>query len=123
MIAFAVALAGAVGTLLRHGVDVSLRRRWPDRRTAPILLVNVTGSMVLGLLTGLVLFHGVPNAVLTVAGVGLCGSYTTFSTATYESFALVRDGRYGAAAAHLTATVGGTTLAAALGLLVAAFGG
>jgi CrcB protein len=120
VIVLAVALAGAMGTLLRYVVDQAVRRRWPRRSTAPILLVNVTGSLLLGLLTGLAMFHGVPGAVLTVAGVGFCGSYTTFSTATYETFALLRASRYGAAASHLTATVGGSTLAAAAGLLLAA---
>jgi fluoride ion exporter CrcB/FEX len=48
--------------------------------------INVTGSFVLGVLAGAVLFHGQPSAWQTVLGTGFCGGYTTFSTASFEPF-------------------------------------
>lgn len=119
MIVLAVAAAGAAGTLARYWLDQALRRRWPPPSTAPILLVNVTGSLVLGVLTGLVVVHVAPGSLLAVAGTGFCGSYTTFSTACWETVGLVRSQRWGAAAGHLAATVGASTAAAATGLLAA----
>ncbi len=118
MIVLAVALAGAAGALARYGVDTGLRRRWPGPSTLPILLVNASGSLLLGVLTGLVVAHGAPGALLTVGGIGFCGSYTTFSTASVETVGLLRRGRRLAAAGHLAGTVGATTLAAAAGLLL-----
>lgn len=113
MIVLGVALAGAVGALARYGVDTGLRRWWPA--PLPILLVNVTGSALLGLLTGL-LVAGSP--ALVVLGTGFCGSYTTFSTACWETVGLLRAGRRRAAAAHLLGTVAATGLAASAGLLI-----
>ncbi len=118
MIVLAVAAAGAVGALARYGVDQGLRRRWPAPSVLPILLVNATGSLLLGVLTGLALAHAAPGALLTVAGTGFCGSYTTFSTACWETVGLLRGRRWGRAGAHLAATVGATTAAAAVGLLL-----
>ena len=119
MIVLAVAAAGVAGTLLRYGVDVALRRRRPRWPTGPILLVNVSGSLLLGLLTGLVAVHSAPHAVLAVAGTGFCGSYTTFSTSVMETLALARRRRFAAAAAHAGSTLIASTLAAAAGLLLA----
>ncbi|WP_432563732.1 fluoride efflux transporter FluC [Kineococcus sp. SYSU DK003] len=118
MIFVALAAAGAAGTLTRFGLDTALRRRWPDRPRLPILLVNVTGSLLLGLIVGLVTTHGVPSAVRTVAGTGFCASYTTFSTAVWETLGLLRERRWAAAVGHGLLTLVGTALAAALGLAV-----
>ncbi|MCI2240692.1 CrcB family protein [Paenibacillus sp. TRM 82003] len=118
MTLLALALAAAAGALARHGVDGALKRRRPQRPTAAVLTVNVTGSLLLGLLTGLVVAHGAPGSLLTVLGTGFCGSYTTFSTACFETVGLLRRGRTGAAAAHAATTVVATTAAAALGLAV-----
>ncbi len=52
------------------------------------LVINVTGSFVLGLLTGSALHHGVSATWLTVVGTGLIGAYTTFSTFTFDTVRL-----------------------------------
>ncbi|WP_432482105.1 fluoride efflux transporter FluC [Kineococcus esterisolvens] len=118
MTLLALAVAAAAGALARYGVDGALKRRWPHRPTRAILVVNVTGSLLLGLLTGLVLAHGAPGPLGTVLGTGFCGSYTTFSTACFETLGLLRQGRPAAAVAHAGATIVASTLAAAAGLAV-----
>ena len=47
---------------------------------------------MLGLLAGLAAHHGVPSDVVTVAGTGLLGAYTTFSTFTFDTVALAEHG-------------------------------
>ena len=42
-------------------------------------LINVSGSFVLGLLSGLVRYHAFPTNAELVLGTGFCGAYTTFS--------------------------------------------
>lgn len=116
MILFALAAAGAAGTLTRFGLDTALRRRWPDRPRLPILLVNITGSLLLGLIVGLVSAHGAPSAVRTVAGTGFCASYTTFSTAVWETLGLLRERRWAAAVGHGLLTLVATSGTAGLGL-------
>ena len=55
------------------------------------LAINVTGSFLLGVVTGLGLDHGFPRTARIVLGVGFCGAYTTFSTFTYETVELLEE--------------------------------
>jgi fluoride exporter len=73
--------------LIHH---IGLRR--PDPLPLGTLLVNASGSLVLGVLTGLSLYHGLGSHVLALVGVGLCGGYTTWSTASWESVHLRHTG-------------------------------
>lgn len=114
-----IALAGGVGAALRLLVDGGVRAALPAR-SAPLatLVVNVTGSFLLGLLTGLAASAGLPQPWLLVLGGGLLGGYTTFSTACAEAVRLLLDRRR---ASGLGLAVGGlvaTVAAALLGLVV-----
>jgi fluoride exporter len=91
-LALLVAAAGAVGAVLRALVIHHVTRRHPDPLPIGTMLVNASGSLLLGFLTGLALYHGFGPHDLDVAGVGLCGGYTTWSTASWESIHLIRDG-------------------------------
>ena len=73
MIAVWVALAGSAGAVMRFVVDSALRARSGSSLPWPTVLINVTGSLLLGILAGAVLFHDAPTAMLTIAGVGFCG--------------------------------------------------
>ncbi|MEV4421469.1 fluoride efflux transporter CrcB [Patulibacter sp. NPDC049589] len=72
-----VAVAGGAGSVLRLLVDEAVRARRPGGDLPlGILVVNVSGALVLGLLAGLALDH---DASLLL-GTALVGAYTTFST-------------------------------------------
>ena len=114
-----VGLAGSLGAVARFVVDGSVRARIDSRLPVGTLLINTTGSLLLGILTGLVLFHGAPSTLTLVAGTGFCGGYTTFSTASFETVRLLQIGEYRAAGANLAATVAGTLAAAGAGLALA----
>jgi CrcB protein len=111
-------VAGAVGALLRYEVELAVRRRTGGAFPFGTLLINVTGSFLLGVLAGLLVHRGVSSGVVTVAGTGLLGAYTTFSTFSVDTVGLVERGRGRAAAANLGASVVLGLGAAALGLLV-----
>ncbi|EYR61834.1 chromosome condensation protein CrcB [Actinotalea ferrariae CF5-4] len=119
-----VALAGGLGAAARLVVDGMVRTRWP--RTFPVatLVVNVTGSAVLGLLLGGHLAGVVPTPVLLVAGVGFCGGYTTFSTAMVETVRLAQDGDAARAVGNVLASFALclAVAAAATALAAAAWG-
>jgi len=121
VIALAVALAGGLGAVARFVVDGAVQRH--NRLSVPLgtLLINVTGSLLLGALTGLVLFHGSPSELQTVAGTGFCGGYTTFSTASVEAARLLRTERRWAAVAHAGGTLLASVAAAGLGLWAASW--
>jgi fluoride exporter len=83
-----VALLGGVGALLRFAVDGAIAERARSELPWGTLAVNVSGSLVLGLLAGLTL-HG---DALLLAGTAALGSYTTFSTWMLETHRLGEDG-------------------------------
>lgn len=112
----AVALAGGVGAAARLLVDGVVRARVPASFPVGIMLVNVTGSLLLGLITGLALGGLVAPAWQLILGGGLMGGYTTFSTASYETVRFVQDGRYLAALTNGLGMLVAAVLAAGLGL-------
>lgn len=114
-----VALAGSVGACARFVIDGTIRPRVNARVPIGTLLINISGSLLLGILTGLVVFHHASSALTLVAGTGFCGGFTTFSTASFETVRLLQQGELGAASTNLAATVAGTVLAAGLGMAVA----
>ncbi|HEX3981903.1 MAG TPA: fluoride efflux transporter CrcB [Acidimicrobiales bacterium] len=116
MIVLGVAVAGACGAVLRYLVDHVVQRRFDAGFPLGILVVNLSGSLVLGFLTGSAVHHGVSPTWLTVAGTGLIGAYTTFSTFTFDSVLLAEDRRWGAAALNVGISLGLGLGAAALGL-------
>ena len=72
------------------------------------LLINVSGSVVLGLVAAAYLGHPDParrNWYLLL-GTGFCGGFTTFSTFSYETLKLMQDDRPASAAAYVLASVG-----------------
>src|SRR5690606_33851514 len=81
-----------------------------------ILVVNVTGAFLLGLLTGLGLL--LAPSWLAIAGVGLLGGFTTFSTVSVESVLLAQRGRRDWAWINLIGTLGAAVVAASIGLML-----
>ena len=112
--------ASATGATLRYLVDGAIAGRTDGVFPWGTFVVNVSGSLVLGLLTGLALYHGFPDRPRLVLGTGLCGAYTTFSTHTFETVRLVEEGVLAAAARNVVATLVAGLAAAALGLTLAA---
>jgi CrcB protein len=79
------------------------------------LVVNASGSLLLGLLAGVAL----SGDALVLAGTATLGSYTTFSTWMLETHLLAADGRRGAAALNVLVSVAIGIGAVALGRLIA----
>ena len=117
-VAAAVVAAGGVGAATRLVVDGALRTRRSAQFPWATLAINVSGSFVLGVLTGLVLHRHTGADLRLVAGTGFCGGYTTFSTASFETVRLAQRGRIAAAAGYALGTAAVTVAAASLGLIV-----
>ncbi|WP_342781345.1 fluoride efflux transporter CrcB [Actinotalea subterranea] len=86
----AVALGGGLGASARFVVDGLVRTRWSGVLPLATVLINVTGSLAIGLLGGAAAFHGLGPTWLVVSTTGFCGGYTTFSTAMVETVRLVQ---------------------------------
>lgn len=120
-IAALAALAGGLGAVARFVVDALVNRRLPNSPLpAGTLSINISGSFLLGLLTGLAARHsGLPPALTNIAGAGFCGGYTTFSTASLEVVRLWDTDGPPPGILYAVTTLTGSLLGAALGLLAA----
>ncbi len=114
----AVAAAGGLGAATRLVLDGVVRSRISSSFPVGTLLINVTGSLLLGFLTGLTLGHLLPVEWQAILGAGFLGGYTTFSTASYETVRLIQDRRPGAALLHGLGMLASSGAAAAVGLWV-----
>ena len=118
----ALVVAGAAGSSVRYLVDIAITERTRSALPWGTMAINVTGSFVLGVVTGLALYHGFPKEVRVVLGVGFCGAYTTFSTFTFETVRLLEEGEPAEALVNVAGTFLAAALAAAAGLALAAIG-
>jgi len=111
-----VTIAAGLGAVARYVADATVEHRTRGVFPAGTLVVNLSGSFLLGLVTGLALHHGLDSRVTTVIGAGFAGGYTTFSTWAWESLALAEDGVVGAAIVNVVGSVVAGLAAAAAGL-------
>lgn len=120
-----VAAGGAVGACLRFGVAEALTAK-PHGFPVATFLTNLAGAFILGALLELLGRLGVDRggrrAARLLAGIGVLGAFTTYSTLAIEVTLLGRDGQVGTAALYAVVSAAAGFVAAALGIAVAAFG-
>src|SRR5262245_50997356 len=110
-----IAIGGAAGALARFTVDSWVGARSTGPFPFGTLLVNVSGSFVLGVLFALVTERAVlPADVRAPLMIGFIGAYTTFSTWMLETWRLVEIGAY----AHAALNLGGSVVLGATALLL-----
>ena len=118
-----ICVAGGVGAALRLMLDGLIRAQIKSTYPVGTTVINLTGSFLLGLLTGLATSQMVPHQWQLIIGTGLLGGYTTFSTASFETVRLIEDRRYVAAGLNglgmllICTTTAATGFAAALLLI------
>ena len=110
----AVILIGGAGSVARFLVDGLVASASSRDFPFGTLAVNVSGAMILGLVTGLALGHD--QALL--AGTAAVGSYTTFSTWMFETDRLAEERQFRRAAANVIVSLVLGVAAAALGRLI-----
>jgi CrcB protein len=120
ILALLVGLAAALGAVCRYVLDLLVQHRHDQAFPWGTFVINVSGSLLLGLVTGWSLHAGLPRVPTTVLGVGLLGGYTTWSTYLWETFALAESGDRGQAALNLVGSLAAGLVAAAAGLGLAA---
>src|SRR5687768_6678422 len=113
---FAIALGGAVGSVLRYGIGSVLQQRVGAGFPVGTFVVNVTGSLLLGFLVRYLLATPASPELRAALTIGLCGGYTTFSTFSLETLRLLEEGNWGRAGFYVVASVALSLLATAAGL-------
>ena len=111
-----VFLGGGVGSVLRYLVGL-----WIGSAAFPwaTFAVNALGSLAIGLFGGWAARFGWGEALRLSLTVGLCGGFTTFSTFSKESLALIEGGSYGLFTLYAAGSVSLGIAATALGLWLA----
>jgi CrcB protein len=113
-IAFGSALGGAARYLFGGWIQDRAGAGFP----VGTLVINVTGSFLLGLLYR----YAADSAAITpevraMLTIGICGGYTTFSTFSYETVRLLEEGEFGRAGLYIAMSILLSVAAAFLGLM------
>ncbi len=120
VIAAVVGILGGLGAVARYLADGAVQDRTSGSMPLGTLAVNVTGSFVLGVVTGALWYHGLGTRWHSVLGIGLCGGFTTWSTASWETVQLATTaGRRWQATVYALGGLGAALLAAAAGIALA----
>lgn len=124
MIWVLVAVGGGIGAVARHALNGAVHR-WAVGAVFPhgIFLINVLGSAIIGLIAGLLASSRIHMGleVRTFVIVGILGGFTTFSSFSLDTLALIRDGHGLLAAWNVAGQVGLSLLAVGIGFRVGSF--
>lgn len=96
-----VALGAALGAPLRYLTDRAVQGRHDTVFPWGTLTVNISGSTLLGFITGL----ATNPAITALVGIGFCGALTTYSTFSYETLRLAQERAQFFALANVTASI------------------
>ena len=101
-----VALGAAAGGVARYALTGLLQQRAGPGFPVATLVINISGSLLLGFLMRYALASGAVSPELrALLTTGFCGGYTTFSTFSYETILLLEDGEYGRAGLYILLSV------------------
>ena len=89
----AVAIAGGLGATGRLVLDGVIRARCSSEMPCGTVIINLSGSLVLGFVTGLTTTLLAPAGWQSIIATGFLGGYTTFSTASFETIRLLQERR------------------------------
>ncbi len=106
-------LAGGAGTLARYFVHFAVNQWFGANFPYGIMTVNLAGCFLFGLVSELLAAEP-QQATRFILLTGFMGAFTTFSTFTWDSFTMMRQGNYGTAILHIALQVlGGLVVVAA----------
>lgn len=116
----AISIGAVAGANARYLIGGWIADRWGTSFPVGTLVINVTGSLLIGLVLTVVTERVIaPAWVRPLLAIGFLGSYTTFSTFSYETLALARDGSWLAAGGNVVLSVAASLVGVYLGVLLA----
>jgi CrcB protein len=111
---------GGAGACARYAIGTLVARWLGPAFPAHTLMINVTGSLLIGLISTILVERGVSDPVWRLALVtGFLGGYTTFSAFSHETIQLVQDGHGGRALLYVLLSNGLGITACAIGIALA----
>ena len=121
MIPIYIAAGGAAGAVARYALGGWIHAYAGSRFPWGTFVINVLGSLLIGLALRLLEAVPVTPEVRALVTIGVLGGFTTFSTYTYETVALARDGDWLRAGAYAVGSLTAGLVAVGVGLGVAGF--
>jgi len=110
-----VLAGGVIGAPLRYLTDLLVQSRHDSVFPWGTFIVNVAGSLVLGLVLGAASNGALPASVVAFVGTGICGALTTFSTFGFETVRLLEEGSIATAVANALGSLAAGLAAGAAG--------
>jgi len=102
----AVAIGGAIGSVTRYLVGIGSGKLFGVGFPWGTLIINVTGSFLIGAFVGLFATTlDLPQVARVFLTVGICGGYTTFSTFSLDAWYLIERGQTAASTAYMLGSV------------------
>jgi len=102
----AVAIGGAIGSVTRYLVGIGSGKLFGVGFPWGTLIINVTGSFLIGAFVGLFATKSdLPQVARVFLTVGICGGYTTFSTFSLDAWYLIERGQTAASTAYMLGSV------------------
>ena len=119
MLTLAIGAGGALGAMLRHGVNMAALAAFPVAFPLGIMLINIIGSFVMGVLTGVFAHFWEPGQTVKLfLTVGVLGGFTTFSSFSLDAVLLWQRGEVAQAALYVLSSVVFSIGALILGLWI-----
>ena len=109
-------IGGGIGATARYGVSLAVFALTGSAFPLGTLLINITGSTMMGMLAAWLLARGGNETLRLFAATGLLGGYTTFSAFSLDAVALWQRGEAAQAIAYVVASVGLSIAGLLLGL-------
>jgi CrcB protein len=116
-----VMLGAAVGAPSRWLLDQAIQTRREGAFPLGTWTINVSGSLLLGVVLGAAAFGPGSPELVALAGTGFCGGFTTYSTFGFETVRLAEDGSFLEAGINIASSVAVSLAAAVAGWYLAQF--
>lgn len=114
----AVALGGAIGATLRYTLVKAIHAVWPTFFPIGILLCNVLGSFLIAVIATLLMEKQLAPFWSPFLIVGILGGFTTFSSFSWDTFAIFMSGNFGAGMLNILLNLGLCLMGCLVGVLL-----